>query len=45
MLRTRKAALEDIDEAYSTLSDPAKKREYDACLSKTEKGMARTRLT
>ena len=34
----RKAALEDIDEAYSTLGDPAKKREYDACLSKTEKG-------
>lgn len=34
----RKAALEDIDEAYSTLNDPAKKREYDACLSKTEKG-------
>lgn len=32
----RKAALEDIDEAYSTLSDPAKKREYDARLSKAE---------
>ncbi len=34
----RKAALEDIEEAYSTLHDPAKKREYDACLSKAEKG-------